>query len=319
MAPGIPSPARGSAGEEVREARPASLTSSPEVEWGAATVQGTLGTFSVAQGGHQCRFEAGAALPEPPDRVCVSGVFHCDREGEPLRIRVGLPERMAWGHTHLAKVVVGARVEEHVVRSGRDTFDVEAPVSWWGQAARFLRLGVEHIFTGYDHIAFLLGLVLLGGTLRGLVRVVTSFTVAHSITLAVASSQLLSLPAQVVEPLIAVSIVFVAVENLAQLRRPSPRGEARRWRLGFLFGLVHGFGFAGALTELHLSRAGLATALVSFNVGVEAGQAVIVALAFPLLALLRRRPAPAMVGLRAGSLAIGAAGLIWLVERLPWR
>ena len=125
----------------------------------------------------------------------------------------------------------------------------------------------------------------------------------------------MSLPSRLVEPLIAASIVCVAVENLLQLRRPSTRGEARRWRLGFAFGLVHGFGFAGALSELHLSKAGLATALLSFNVGVEAGQGAIVAVAFPLLGLLRRRPALALVGLRAGSLAIGAAGLVWLAQR----
>jgi len=295
----------------------ADLGTSPVMGPGSQLVEETLGTFAVAQGGQACSFEPGAASREPPDGVRVTGVFRCDRPGEPVRVRAGLLERLPWGHTHLAKVVVGARVEEHVARSGRDSFEVQAPVSWPERAARFLRLGVEHIFTGYDHVAFLLGLLLLGGTLRGLVRVVTSFTVAHSITLALASLQIVSLPARLVEPLIAASIVFVAAENLVQLRRPSSSPGAGRWRVAFAFGLVHGFGFAGALAELHLSRADLATALLSFNAGVEAGQAAIVAVAFPLLGLLRRRPEPARIALRAGSVAIGIAGVAWLAERLP--
>jgi hydrogenase/urease accessory protein HupE len=287
----------------------------PGVEPGAGAIGETLGTFAVAQGGRPCRFEPGAARREPPDGVRVTGAFRCDRPGAPVRIRVGLLDRMPWGHTHLAKVTAGARAEERVVRAGRETFEVEAPATWAEQAVRFLRLGLEHIFTGYDHVAFVLGLLFLGGGLRGLLRVVTSFTAAHSITLALASFQVVSLPARLVEPLIAASIVFVAAENLVRLRA----AEAGRWRLAFAFGLVHGFGFAGALSELHLSRADLATALLSFNVGVEAGQAAIIAAALPLLGLLRRRPGPARLALRAGSAAIGAAGVFWLVQRLPWR
>jgi hypothetical protein len=200
-----------------------------------------------------------------------------------------------------------------------------APASSWGpQVLRFLRLGLEHIFTGYDHVAFVLGLLLLGGSLRSVAGVVTSFTAAHSVTLALATLGLVRLPPALVEPLIAGSIVYVAVENLRGLRAPHPglspegRGDIRtpRWPVAFLFGLVHGFGFAGALAELDLPASGLATALVSFNTGVELGQAAIVAVAFPLLALLRRWPAPALLTLRTGSVVIGAAGLLWLVERL---
>jgi hydrogenase/urease accessory protein HupE len=279
----------------------------------------TIAAILVTQGGARCRFEPGEARPEPPDGIRVSGTFRCTHPGERLRVSAaGLLGRMSWGHTHLAKVTVADRVEEHVVRSGRDTFEVEAPPSWPAQAARFFRLGVEHIFSGYDHIAFVLGLLLLGGTLRQVVGVVTSFTLAHSVTLAVASLGIAKLPPQVVEPLIAASIVCIAVENLVQLHRPTERGRARRWRLGFVFGLVHGFGFAGALTELHLTTADLATALLSFNLGVEVGQAAIVAAAFPLLTLLRRWPARAPLILRTGSIAIGVAGAFWLVQRVAW-
>ncbi len=283
------------------------------------TVGTTLGALHVTRGGAPCAFSPGEARPEAPDGTRVTGTFRCAQTGAPLRVSAaGLLARMSWGHTQLAKVTVGGRVEEHVLRSGRDAFEVEAPPSWPAQAARFLRLGVEHIFTGYDHIAFVLGLLLLGGTLRRVVAVVTSFTLAHSVTLAAAALGVVTLPPALVEPLIAASIVCIAVENLVELHRPSPRAAARRWRLGFAFGLVHGFGFAGALTELHLSTAGLATALLSFNAGVELGQATIVAAAFPLVAMLRRWPARAPLVLRTGSFAIGAAGIFWLAQRLPW-
>jgi hypothetical protein len=200
-------------------------------------------------------------------------------------------------------------------------------ISVGAQVVRFLRLGLEHIFTGYDHVAFVLGLLLLGGSLRSIAGVVTSFTAAHSVTLALATLGVVRIPGAIVEPLIAASIVYVAVENLRGLRAPHPapspagrglvEGWRGRWRVSFLFGLVHGFGFAGALAELDLPASALATALISFNTGVELGQAAIEALAFPLLSLLRRSPALAGVALRTGSVAIGLAGVVWLVERLP--
>ncbi len=275
-----------------------------------------LDLLSMTRGGSPCALEPGAGRIDPPDGLRVTGVFRCERPGEPIDVHVGLLGRMPRGHVHLAKVLAGRGVEQHVLRGGHDTFLVHTPAPGWIQAARFLRLGVEHIFTGYDHVAFLLGLLLLRCTLKNLARVVTSFTAAHSITLALASLQIVSPPARLVESLIAVSIVWVAVENLLELRHPAPRREAQRWRLGFAFGLVHGFGFAGALQELDLPRSSLAAALFSFNLGVELGQAAIVALALPLLALLRRRPGFAPSGPRLGSITIGVAGLVWLAERL---
>jgi hypothetical protein len=121
------------------------------------------------------------------------------------------------GHTHLAKVSIDGRHEDHVAHAGADRFVVERSHPWAFEAARFLALGIEHIFTGYDHIAFLLGLLLLGGGLRPLVAVVSSFTLAHSVTLALAATGVLAPPARLVEPLIAVTIVVVAVENLLQV------------------------------------------------------------------------------------------------------
>jgi hypothetical protein len=177
----------------------------------------------------------------------------------------------------------------------------------------YLRLGVEHILTGVDHLLFLLGLLVVCRRFRTVAGVVTCFTAAHSITLAVAALGLVTLPGRVVEPLIAATIVFVGVENLA--RGDEPKG---RWLLTFAFGLVHGLGFAAALQGIGLGANGTSIVgpLVAFNLGVELGQ---LAVAVPLLALLwrlRAVPAFARHGARATSLIVVGFGIVWLVQRL---
>lgn len=184
---------------------------------------------------------------------------------------------------------------------------------------RFLQQGVLHIFGGFDHIAFVCGLLLLGGTLMQLLKTVTAFTVAHSITLTLAATGLCAPSPRVVEPIIALSIIFVGIENLRARRRrgavPQPL-DLRPW-LAFGFGLIHGFGFAGALAEVGLPRAGLVWALPSFNIGVEFGQAVIVLLVAPVLAWLAlARPAMRDRVLLGGSTAVAALGLMWFVQRV---
>ena len=169
---------------------------------------------------------------------------------------------------------------------------------------RFVKLGVEHIFLGYDHICFLLALLVVS-RFRELVKIVTSFTVAHSITLIVAALGIARLPSRWVECAIALTIVYVAVENLWRTQL------ADRWKLTFVFGLIHGFGFAGVLSELGLPTAGRVRCLLAFNVGVEIGQLAIVALAFPFILLLGKwRYSTAIV-----SVAIGLFGLGWFLER----
>jgi hypothetical protein len=180
-------------------------------------------------------------------------------------------------------------------------------------AASFVPTGIHHIFTGPDHILFVIGLLLLGGSLSRLLRIVSGFTIAHSITLALAALGIVNPPARVIEPLIALSIVLVGVENLMS----RPGAHDRRGALAFGFGLIHGFGFAGVLRETGLPREALAAALVSFNVGVELGQACIVLACVPLLAWVRNRaPArtPLLVG--SGSWGVIAAGSFWLVQRV---
>lgn len=181
--------------------------------------------------------------------------------------------------------------------------------SFWG----FLRLGVEHILTGYDHLLFLFGLLVACRRFSTAAKIVTCFTLAHSLTLALAALDVVTLPGRVVEPLIAASIIFVAVENIVR------RGEPGwRWALTFALGLVHGFGFAGALREAGLGSSGasLLAPLFSFNLGVELGQVAVAAVVLPLLWKLRDVPAFERHGRVVISAAIALAGAYWFVTRL---
>jgi HupE/UreJ protein len=182
------------------------------------------------------------------------------------------------------------------------------PRGSWAYALQFIGLGIHHIFVGYDHIAFLLGLLLIGGRLLGIIKIVTSFTVAHSVTLSLAALNIVSLPPGLVEAGIALSVAYVALENLFF------QSFDRRWMVSFFFGLVHGFGFANVLNEMHLSRSGLAASLFFFNFGVEIGQLVIVMLFVPLLWLLARTRAY-HVTTKLASVVILALGAFWFVQR----
>ncbi len=172
---------------------------------------------------------------------------------------------------------------------------------------RFLKLGVEHIFLGYDHICFLIALLVVS-RFRELVKIVTSFTVAHSITLIIAAMGVARLPSRLVECAIALTIVYVAVENFWR------KSMSHRWMLTFAFGLIHGFGFANVLAELGLPALGRVRCLLAFNVGVELGQLAIVAIAFPLVVLLERGRYGRRIALGI-SAAVGLFGLGWFVER----
>jgi hypothetical protein len=177
----------------------------------------------------------------------------------------------------------------------------------------YLRLGVEHIVTGYDHLAFLLGLLAVCRKLRAMLAIVTSFTLAHSLALALAVFGVVTLPSRVVEPLIAATIVAVAVENLWAKGEPRFRGA-----LAFGFGTIHGCGFAGALAAVGLGKNGapLGLPLFAFNLGVELGQAGIAILVLPVLFRLRRVKAFERYAGTVISVALGVLGSYWLVARL---
>ena len=204
-------------------------------------------------------------------------------------------------------------------------------VSAWAQFVDYLREGVWHIWIGFDHILFLLSLLLpavlvwrdrgglaapgwqpvarLRDALVDVLKIVTAFTVAHSITLTLATLEVVSLPSRWVEATIAASVVLAALNNL----RPVFRG--RRWAMAFGFGLMHGFGFASVLADLGLPRDALVLALVGFNVGVELGQLAIVAVFLPLAFALRRTALYRRGVLWGGSLLIAALAGAWFVER----
>ena len=176
----------------------------------------------------------------------------------------------------------------------------------------FVPSGIHHILIGPDHLLFLFGLLLLGGSLRRLILVVSAFTVAHSITLSLAALDILSPPATVIEPAIALSIVYVGADNL------TVRGgrDMRVW-IAFAFGLIHGFGFANVLREMDLPARALGWSLFSFNLGVEIGQVLVVVVVASALAALRARSEAAGRRLAvAGSIAVIAAGTFWFVQRV---
>jgi len=179
--------------------------------------------------------------------------------------------------------------------------------------ADFLLMGVKHIWTGYDHLLFLFGLLIVTRNFASSVKIITCFTIAHSITLAVATLSLVHISSRVVEPLIAASIVYVGVENL--LRGDDPKG---RWLLTFGFGLIHGFGFASVLRELGVGANGtsIAVPLVSFNLGVEVGQIVIAGLVLPVIWRLRANPLFLRRWVPVGSVVVALLGTYWFVQRV---
>ncbi len=178
---------------------------------------------------------------------------------------------------------------------------------------QFVREGVHHIFIGPDHILFVVGLLLLGGTIKQLLKIVTAFTIAHSITLVLATLNIVTPPARLIEPAIALSIIFVGAHAILA------RGQTRDWRLlfAFGFGFIHGFGFANVLRAMELPRHALGWSLFSFNLGVEVGQACIVLAVAPALGFLAQKSATLSRRIvAAGSFAVIAAGAFWFTQRL---
>ncbi|MDD4913964.1 MAG: HupE/UreJ family protein [Methylococcales bacterium] len=176
----------------------------------------------------------------------------------------------------------------------------------------FLKLGIEHILTGYDHLLFLFGLLAVTHSFWPAIKVITFFTIAHSITLACAGLNIVELPSSFVEPFIAATIIYVGVENV--IRGDHPKG--RNW-LTFGFGLIHGFGFAGVLREMEISSgdSGFLLPLLSFNLGIETGQIAVASIVLPCIWWLNSKPAVSRKFLKAGSILVSLMGTYWLLER----
>jgi hypothetical protein len=203
------------------------------------------------------------------------------------------------------QVIFNAETPAHVYYRGTTQGAIEVMKT-------FIPSGTHHILIGPDHILFLIGLLLLGGSWGSLVKIVTAFTIGHSITLSLAALDIVSPPPTIIEPAIALSIVFVGADNLV-------RGDGRDLRawVALVFGLVHGFGFANVLREFGLPREALGWSLFSFNFGVEIGQLLVVLLVASLLAAIRRHNQ--LLGSRVaftGSIIVIAAGTYWFVQRV---
>ena len=226
----------------------------------------------------------------------------------------------------LASTMTDALVRVEYV-DGREWIDrltpgaLRAPIpagqSGWAVSAAYFQLGVEHILLGIDHLLFVLALILIASNTRQLVMAITAFTVAHSLTLAAATLGLVNVPPPPVEAAIALSIAFVAFEILRA--REGKMGIAARapWVVAFAFGLLHGFGFAGALSEVGLPAGHIPAALLFFNVGVEIGQLIFVAVVLSLAALFRlaRNPLPGWATV-APAYLIGSVAMFWVIERV---
>lgn len=240
-----------------------------------------------------------------------------------LTIRSSWLARLPGGHRQFLTVqsTAGLPLAERLLSAREDTLVIEIPATatppsattTTGSFVEFLGLGMKHILIGYDHLLFLFSLLLVSRGTLATFKVITTFTIAHSITLALATFDVVTLPASVVEPLIAASIVYVAAENF--IRRTMP--ASRLW-LVFTFGLIHGLGFASVLRDLGIASGagGIALPLFSFNLGVELGQLLV---ALPLLPLIHRANAAPSFERRwmpACSIAAALAGAFWLVERI---
>jgi hydrogenase/urease accessory protein HupE len=204
-----------------------------------------------------------------------------------------------------------------VARPGQPWFEIQGQRSTWQVAGDYTLLGIEHILSGYDHLTFVLALLLIVSGWRRLLLTVTSFTLAHSITLAAATLGLLWLPGPPIEATIALSILFLASE-LVKVRRGYTSLTARYpWIVAFIFGLLHGFGFAGALTEVGLPQNEIPLALLMFNVGVELGQLMFIAVILVLIGILRRirKVWPVWIQ-QLPAYCIGGLAAFWLIERV---
>lgn len=199
------------------------------------------------------------------------------------------------------------------------SFVVETSPSAMEVATTYLKLGVEHILLGYDHLLFLLVLIMIVGSARRIVATVTAFTVAHSITLALAALAVVRIPQPPVEAAIALSIVFVASEVIRLGRGDATLTVRFPWIVAFVFGLLHGFGFAGALLEIGLPKSDVPVALFTFNLGVECGQLLFIGAIFAMVGFSRMLRIPRMAiqfARPAATYVVGATATFWFLERL---
>ena len=286
------------------------LTPTPTLKIDAAKIADTINKkITVTADGKPCLAARNTSLTQD---------FHCDHAPLELSVRDDCMDTLGSSHHVIALITWQGgsqsfsfsdqtRVAEITIKP---TTSTTSTVNTSMSVGSFFFLGVEHIVTGYDHLLFLLALILCGGNLIQLLKIITAFTLAHSITLAAAALNIITLPSVLVEAVIALSIAYVAFENLY------PRyAISKRWTISFVFGLMHGFGFSSVLREIGLPQDNLIWSLLNFNLGVEAGQLAAVVLVLPVLFWLRKTAWEAKV-VRVVSAIVMGVGIALFIERI---
>jgi hydrogenase/urease accessory protein HupE len=267
--------------------------------------------LTVSLDGARCEPELAGTSTEGHDGAAYARLdlgFSCPGENGEYRIRYDVfspTDAVVDGHTNIVDYSLARAQGREVLDAGHREF-VAGNASPAAAIGRFGAMGMEHLLTGPDHVFFVVALLLGAARPRQLVAVLSMFTLAHSLTLGAALLGLVHVPAEIVEPLIALSIAFVAVENLL--------GARGRMPVTFLFGLVHGLGFAGSLQIDGRVDGSLLLSLFSFNLGIEAAQLLLVLVGFPLI-LLVRRTRFSVPAVRGATISVAVIGLFWFVER----
>lgn len=271
---------------------------------GLGVFEGLTWRSEAADGIHEREFHANTSL------VGFRFARALDDLPEDVTLTLRCFKTLGENHSVLGKFVLsGVETEVAFTQFEPDfLFDTGYQPPLLPRLLKFLRAGVEHIVFGYDHLCFLAALILVA-RIGDMVKVITAFTVAHSVTLALAVLDVVRLPSRLVESAVALTIVWVALENVFT------RTPRHRWTLAFLFGLIHGFAFASILETLALPSSGVIRCLLSFNAGVELGQLAIMAVLLPLVLCLQRSR-HSIFAVKCISACLAAAGTAWLVSRL---
>lgn len=269
----------------------------------------------VSAGGARCQGVITHVSLTEQDGIVIDASYHCGQSANQIDIDLEFLSRFSYGHRHLFAATAGNGALHGVAYQGNSTFHLNrAAAAAGGESIAVVlplfRLGILHILTGYDHLVFLLGLILVGGRVRSLITVITAFTAAHTITLCVAALGVWTPSPAIVEPAIALSIAYIGFENWFV------KNAERRWMITFPFGLIHGFGFAGALREISIPHSQIPLALGAFNIGVEFGQLCFLLAVLPIVTLLRRQGWFVPAGVRFASATIVVAGCWWFVHRV---
>lgn len=268
---------------------------------------------------NQCKWINMKSEVIAPNKLRLSGKGICSLSKSNLNVSVVSFDNFPVDYQIVGRLITDKNESTFLINRASSSYIINA--SEQKTFLSFIVMGVEHIGVtleqwhnkipeGIDHILFVLALILLGGGLKSTIKIVSGFTLGHSISLVMAGFNLVTIPGYVIEPMIALSIVYVSIEALVL------KNSLHRWIVAAIFGVVHGFGFATALRDLQLTGGKLISALIGFNLGVEFGQIVIILLILPLLHLLAFRPIVFTYTSKMASVMIALVGSYWFVIRV---